>query len=330
MESRKKDHINLAYQAQLFEQEVSDLFNYEPMLVSNELKALPKQKFLGKELRLPLWVSSMTGGTAEAKTINRNLAQVCREFGMGMGLGSCRSLLESNERFDDFNLREIIGPDLPLMANLGVAQVEKLLENGEVDKINQLVQQLKADGLMLHVNPLQELMQPEGDIYKKPPIETISRLLEIFEFPLIIKEVGQGMGPKSLGALLKTNIAGIEFGALGGTNFSLIELMRSDEMILEELGDLASTGHTASEMVEFLNDFPADLSQNKEFIISGGMKPLTGYYLMQNLNSPAIIGMAFQFLKYARNDYAQLQKYTALVQKTLQIAQSFLHHKEMK
>lgn len=330
MESRKKDHINLAYQAQLFEQEVSDLFNYEPILVSNELKPLPKQKILGKELSLPLWVSSMTGGTDEAKTINKNLAQACHEFGMGMGLGSCRPLLESNERFDDFNLREMIGPDLPLMANLGVAQVEKLLENGEVDKINQLVQQLRADGLMLHVNPLQELMQPEGDIYKNPPIETISRLLETFEFPLIIKEVGHGMGPKSLEALLKTNIAGIEFGALGGTNFSLIELMRSDEMILEELGDLASTGHTASEMIEFLNGFPADLLKNKEFIISGGMKPLSGYYLMKNMNSPAIIGMAFQFLKYARKDYSQVQKYTALVQKTLQIAQLFLHAKGEK
>jgi len=327
MESRKKDHINLAYQAQVFEQEVADLFNYEPMLVSNELKPLPKQKFLGKELRLPLWVSSMTGGTAEAKNINKNLAQACREFGMGMGLGSCRALLESNERFDDFNIRDIIGPDLPLMANLGVAQVEKLLAKGEIDKINQLVQNLKADGLMLHVNPLQELMQPEGDIYKKSPIETISRLLETFEFPLIIKEVGQGMGPKSLEALLKTTIAGIEFGALGGTNFSLIELMRSNEMLLEHLGDLASVGHTAYEMVAFLNEFPANLLQNKEFIISGGMKPLSGYYLMQNLNASAIMGMAFQFLKYAREDYSQLQKYTVLVQKTLQIAQSFLYNK---
>ena len=327
MESRKKDHINLAYQAQLFEQEVSDLFDYEPMLVSNKLKALPKQKFLAKELSLPVWVSSMTGGTAEAKTINRNLAKVCREFGMGMGLGSCRSLLESNERFDDFNIREIIGPDLPLMANLGVAQVEKLLENAEGDKINQLVQRLNADGLMLHVNPLQELMQPEGDFYKKTPIETISRLLETFEFPLIIKEVGQGIGPKSLKALLETNIAGIEFGALGGTNFSLIELMRSDEMVLEELGSLASVGHTAHEMIEYLNSFPADLLKNKEFIISGGMRPLSGYYLMQSANFPAIMGMAFQFLKYAREDYSQLQKYTALVQKTLQIAQSFLDKK---
>lgn len=324
MESRKKDHINLAYKAQLFEQDIADLFNYEPMLVSNELKDLAKKKFLGKELSLPVWVSSMTGGTAEAKNINQNLARVCQEFGMGMGLGSCRSLLDSNERFHEFDIRNILGADLPLMANLGIAQVEKLLEKGEVDKINQLIHQLKADGLMLHVNPLQELMQPEGDIYKKSPIETISLLLEQFEFPLIIKEVGQGMGPRSLEALLKTNIAGIEFGALGGTNFSLIELMRSDEMILEQMGDLASVGHTAYEMVEFLNELPSDLLKNKEFIISGGMKPLSGHFLINELKTEAIMGMAFQFLKYAREDYSLLKKYTSLVKRNLQIAQTFL------
>lgn len=327
MESRKKDHINLAYQAQLFEQDIADLFNYEPMLVSNELQALPKQKFLGKVLILPVWVSSMTGGTLEAKTINRNLAQVCQEFGLGMGLGSCRSLLDSNERLGDFDVRNIIGSNLPLMANLGIAQVEQLLKRGEVDKINELIHKLQADGLMLHVNPLQELLQPEGDIYHNPPIETIASLLEQFEFPLIIKEVGQGMGPKSLEALLNLPISGIEFGALGGTNFSLIELMRSNEMVLEQLGEIASTGHTASKMVEILNEFPEELLKGKEFIISGGIKPLSGYYLLQQFQTPAIMGMAFQFLKYAREDYNQLKKYTELVQKTLQIAQSFLQKK---
>ncbi len=327
MQSRKKDHINLAYQAQLFEQEVADLLNYEPILVSNELKSLPKQKFLNKELSLPLWVSSMTGGTSEAKNINQNLAKACSEFGMGMGLGSCRTLLESNDRLDDFDIRKIMGPDLPLMANLGVAQVEKLLENGEVDKINNLILKLQADGLILHVNPLQELLQPEGDIYKKPPIETINLLLEQIEFPLIVKEVGQGMGPKSLKALLDSNIAGIELAALGGTSFSLIELMRSQEMDLEQLGDLVNIGHTAHEMIEIINTFPVELLKNKEIIVSGGIKPLSGFYLLNALNTPAIMGMAFQFLKYAREDYPQLQQYMRLVKKTLQIAQSFLSNK---
>jgi len=325
MESRKKDHINLAYQAQLFEQEVSQLFHYEPMLASNELEELEKTSFLNKKLHLPLWVSSMTGGTKEAQNINRNLAKACHEFGMGMGLGSCRPLLESKNRLEEFDVRDIIGEDLPLMANLGIAQVEELLDKQAVDKVIELISSLKADGLMLHVNPLQELMQPEGDVYKRPPIDTIQELLEQVNFPVFVKEVGQGMGPKSLDALLETNIAGIEFGALGGTNFSLIELMRSDDLLMEHMNDFASTGHTASEMVEFLNDFPLSLVNEKEFIISGGMKPLTGFYLKQQFQVPSIIGMAFQFLKYAREDYSQLHRYVSLVKRSLQIAQKFLH-----
>jgi len=327
MQSRKKDHIDLAYKAQMFEQDVSELFDYEPMLASNELKPLPKQKFLGKNLRLPLWVSSMTGGTNEAGNINRNLAKACREFGMGMGLGSCRSLLNSNKRFDEFDIRDIMGDDLPLMANLGVAQVEKLLYAGEADKINHLIQKLRADGLLLHVNPLQELLQPEGDIYKKPPIETLLRLLEEIEFPVIVKEVGQGMGPKSLQAVLDTNVAGIELAAFGGTNFSMIELMRSGNMALDVLDDIAQTGHTAHEMIGFLNEMSDDVLNQKEFIISGGLKPLSAYYLMKQLKVPAIGGMAFQFLKYAREDYALLQQYVGMIKKTYQIAQSFLHTK---
>jgi len=327
MQSRKKDHINLAYKAQMFDQDVSDLFNYEPMLRSNDLMPLPGRKFLGKDLNLAVWVSSMTGGTTEAKTINQNLAKACREFGMGMGLGSCRSLLDSNQRFEEFNIRDIIGDDLPLMANLGVAQVEKLIENGETDKINHLIQKLKADGLMLHINPLQELLQPEGDIYKKPPIETLSLLLEKIEFPVIVKEVGQGMGPKSLKAVLETKVAGIEFAALGGTNFSLIELMRSNKIELEELEEMAMIGHTAFEMVDFLNEMSDDLLKGKEFIISGGVKPLSAYYLMNQLKVPAIAGMAFQFLKYAREDYSQLQQYVGLVKRTMQIAHNFLQNK---
>lgn len=325
MESRKKDHIQLAYQAQMFEQEVSELFHYEPILAANQLRNLPKASILGKELRLPLWVSSMTGGTKEAQIINTNLAKVCHEFGMGMGLGSCRPLLESQDRFADFNVREILGDHLPLMANLGIAQVEALLTQKAEDEVIKLVESLKADGLILHINPLQELLQPEGDIYQKPPLETILELLEKIDFPLFVKEVGQGMGPKSLDALLETDISGIEFGALGGTNFSLIELMRSDDMIYDQLSDLASIGHSAPEMVEFLNDIPLSIVKGKEFIISGGVKPLTGFYLMQKLQAPSIIGMAFQFLKYAREDYETLQKYVSIVKKTLQLAQQFLH-----
>lgn len=325
MESRKKDHIVLAEQAQQFEKSFQGAYYYEPMLVSNELKDLPEQTFLGKKIKLPLWVSSMTGGTRNARHINKNLATACQEFGMGMGLGSCRSLLKSNYRFDDFDVRQYLGEDLPLMANLGIAQLEELIENKAIDKVNKLIDSLRADGLFVHVNPLQELLQPEGDIYKRPPIETIEELCEWVDFPVMVKEVGQGMGPKSLKAILNTKVAGIEFGAHGGTNFSMIELLRDQGLSLDHMKDWPSIGHSAEEMILFLNELDSNILNGKEMIISGGMSPLKGYFLMQKLQQPAVVGMAYNFLKSAQGQYKNLQASVQLMKKSLQMAHQFLH-----
>jgi isopentenyl-diphosphate delta-isomerase len=325
MESRKKDHIVLAEQAQVFEKDLMKDFLYEPLLASNQLKELPEQTFLGKKLKLPLWVSSMTGGTRHARQINKNLAMACQEFGMGMGLGSCRSILDSTSRFNDFDVRQYLGDDLPLMANLGIAQVEQVLDKKASDKILKLVESLNADGLFVHINPLQELLQPEGDIYYKPPIETIIELCETIDVPVIVKEVGQGMGPKSLQVLLKSKVAGIEFGALGGTNFSLIELLRDDVLAMDYLKDWASIGHTAEEMIGFINQLEPKLVEGKEIIISGGMNPLKGYFLKNQLNYPAFIGMAYPFLKSAQGQYKNLQSSVQFMKKSLQMAQQFLH-----
>ena len=115
-DSRKRDHIELAFQSQISALEIDDRFYYEPLLAAHpERGNLPEQFFLNKTLRTPLWVSSMTGGTALARTINYNLARACQEFGMGMGLGSCRSLLYGEEYLDDFAVRRFMGDDLPLL-----------------------------------------------------------------------------------------------------------------------------------------------------------------------------------------------------------------------
>ncbi|MEO6759570.1 MAG: isopentenyl-diphosphate delta-isomerase, partial [Saprospiraceae bacterium] len=134
--SRKQDHIELAFQSQVAAAGLDGHFYYEPLLSAHpqspELRPL---SFLGKNLRCPLWVSSMTGGTALARIINTNLARACQEFGMGMGLGSCRQLLYSDEALPDFDVRDVLGPELPLFANLGVAQIEQLFEREETDRI---------------------------------------------------------------------------------------------------------------------------------------------------------------------------------------------------
>ncbi|MBN2236703.1 MAG: type 2 isopentenyl-diphosphate Delta-isomerase [Bacteroidales bacterium] len=325
MESRKKDHIELTLQSQLTKDQLNKKFNYEPALQAHPINRLPEQLFLGKTLKMPVWVSSMTGGTAIAKQINTQLAKVCKEFGMGMGLGSCRPLLASKERFDDFNIRPIIGNELPLLANLGIAQIEHLLQNKELDKLQDLIQSLEVDGLFVHLNPMQEFLQPEGDTIRFSPIETIQKLLSQVDFPIFVKEVGQGMGHESLKALLQLNIAGLEFGAFGGTNFARMELLRSEEMKYELLSPLASIGHTAEEMVDFLNQMPKELLKGKEIIISGGVSDwLEGYYLIKKLNHPALFGQASAFLKYAKTDYKQLQTYVEYIQKGLLIANSYL------
>ncbi|MGB1216306.1 MAG: isopentenyl-diphosphate delta-isomerase, partial [Saprospiraceae bacterium] len=171
---RKKDHINLAFQSQIAQGTLDERFYYEPLLAAHpERGSLPKIRFLGKDMKAPLWVSSMTGGTLVANTINHNLARACGEFGMGMGLGSCRQLLRSDEYLKDFSVRHLMGDNLPLYANLGIAQLEQLLEKGETFLVDNLLEKLQADGLIVHVNPLQEWLQPEGDRFKYPPIETI-------------------------------------------------------------------------------------------------------------------------------------------------------------
>ena len=198
MEQRKSDHIALAFSSHVAAALADTRFTYEPMLgVHTTGDPLPFQ-FLGKTMRVPIWVSSMTGGSREAGTINRNLARACNEFGMGMGLGSCRILLEDNSHFEDFNVRGIIGEELPLYANIGIVQVEEMLADKSQAKLIDLVHRLGADGLIIHVNPVQEWLQREGDVLKQPPADTIEEFLSLTNLKIIVKEVGQGMGPASI------------------------------------------------------------------------------------------------------------------------------------
>jgi isopentenyl-diphosphate delta-isomerase len=329
MESRKKDHIDLALRSQLGKESLNKRFFYEPALSAHPAYELPINNFLNKTLKMPVWVSSMTGGTAQAKHINTNLAKVCREYGMGMGLGSCRPLLQDHSRLADFNLRPIIGDDLPLLANLGIAQIEELLAKGELDRLNQMIKLLDVDGLFVHLNPIQECLQPEGDRIQVSPIETLERLLERVDFPVLVKEVGQGMGPKSIEALMDLNLAGIEFGAFGGTNFAQMELYRSNDAKQKILAPIAGVGHTAQEMVNYLNDLPYSIMNEKNIIISGGINDwLEGYYLMNKIKYPAIFGQASAFLKYAQGDYEQLSDYVSNMKKGLLLAHTYLRIRE--
>lgn len=324
---RKKDHIELALRSQTESDQIDDRFYYEPLFAGHpetNSKFHPFT-FLGKSMRLPVWVSSMTGGTELAGTINKNLARACKEFGMGMGLGSCRQLLFNDEHLADFVVRDLIGDDQPLYANLGIAQVEQLLKDGKVSAIDDLIKKLSADGLIIHINPLQEWFQPEGDLIQYPAIDTIKRMLELAQYPIIVKEVGQGMGRASLQALLELPLEAIDFAAMGGTNFSKLELFRNTDKA--PFSKLALVGHSANEMVEMTNELLAsniDI-ECRQIIISGGVSDfLDGYYLTQKINTVAIYGQASAFLQHARGSYEELQQYIQGQAEGLAIANAFL------
>ncbi len=327
---RKKDHIQLAFQSQVSGGEIDPRFYYEPLLAGHPQDNTDTSfSFLGKTFRAPLWVSSMTGGTALAHTINHNLARAAGEFGFGMGLGSCRGLLMSDEYLKDFDVRHLIGDDLPLYTNLGIAQLEQLLDNNQTDLILNLVKKLKADGLIIHVNPFQEWLQPEGDRFKYPPIETIKRVIDkLPDLKIIVKEVGQGMGRESLRQLMQLPIEAIDFAANGGTNFAKLELLRSDKAKHDIYQQLANVGHSAADMVNICNDLFVDLGEKrlcKQVIISGGIHHfLDGYYLINKINTTAIYGQASAFLKHARGSYEELQQYVQTQIDGLRLAQNFL------
>lgn len=236
-------------------------------------------------------------------------------------------LLESSDCFNDFNVRPIIGNELPLYANLGIGQIEQLLISKKTDLAEQMVEKLQADGLIIHVNPLQEFFQPEGDRFQFAPIKTIEKFLKKTKIKVIVKEVGQGMGKESIRELLKLPIEAIEFGAFGGTNFSKLELMRNDNTLINELGPLKNVGHTAIEMLDLFNELSTE-NKSKGIIISGGIDSfLDGYYLLSKSKLPAVFGQGSAFLKYAMQDYECLRKFVHLQIKGLEMAYSFLRIK---
>jgi isopentenyl-diphosphate Delta-isomerase len=327
MSQRKTDHINMAEKSAPANNFSDQRFNYEPLLKPHPQKFDPVS-FLGKNMQFPLWISSMTGGSPEAGRINHLLAEACAEFGLGMGLGSCRTLLNSRTHFDDFNLRPIIGKDLPFYANLGIAQLEQMIEKQSIDKVHELIELLDADGLFIHVNPTQEWLQPEGDLFKHPALETIAAVIDAVngQYKVIVKEVGQGMGPESLEKLLQLKIDGIEFGAYGGTNFASIEIMRNQKGPAQYLTPLADIGHNANEMVEMINEIAMNHSVHcQQLIVSGGVRNfLDGYYLTKKSSLPAVYGMAGTMLKHAMKSKEDLFQFIEAEKQGFQYAAAFL------
>ncbi|MCO6497275.1 MAG: type 2 isopentenyl-diphosphate Delta-isomerase [Chitinophagaceae bacterium] len=329
-ESRKDSHMALALSSQ--NDTIDTRFYYEPMVAAHPTPGSEWRVQLGqKSLKYPLWISSMTGGTAKTNVVNQRLAKAVAKFGLGMGVGSARIALEDPDKIKDFDLRPVLGKEAPYYLNFGIAQVEKLIKSGSLTSVSDLVGKLDADGVIIHVNPLQEWMQPEGDRIENIPIETIKHFLEATRLRVIVKEVGQGFGYESMKQLLQLPLTAVEFAANGGTNFSKLELLRNQTKS-KYLMPFIRVGQPAEEMVDISNrlfEVLGDKAKCRTLIISGGIKTfLDGYYLIRKSKTNALYGQASEMLRHAAESQEALEEFIQYQIEGLILARTFLTIKE--
>lgn len=179
----------------------------------------------GRVLSAPLIIGAMTGGTDEARRINRVLAEGAQRRGIGLALGSARIVLERPESLASFQVRDI-APDVLLFANLGAVQFNRGVSGQDAAR---LVELLGADALNLHLNPLQEAIQPDGDTQFGGLAARMAEALDHIAVPVFAKEVGAGIGPETAALLASLKLAGVETAGVGGTSWARIEALRQGD-----------------------------------------------------------------------------------------------------
>lgn len=192
-------------------------------------------QLLGHRLRAPLIISSMTGGTARAGTINRNLALAAEAAGVALGLGSQRAALENGALLDTYDVRRV-APNVVLFANLGAVQLNYGVT---ADDAQRAVDAIRANGLYLHLNPLQEALQNGGDTNFRDLAPKIAAVVKRVGVPVVAKSVGSGISVKTAQRLLSLGVAAIDVAGAGGTSWARVEGKRAGgtrERIAETFG----------------------------------------------------------------------------------------------
>ena len=229
LEQRKEDHIRINLEEDVgFDRLTTGLEQYrfihqalpELNLADVDLNA----SFLGRPLRAPLLISSMTGGTERAQAINRTLAAAAQATGIAMGLGSLRAALEDPLQAESFRVRPV-APDILLLANLGAVQLNY---GYTVDDCRRAVELVGADALILHFNALQEALQPEGETDFAGLLGKVEAVCRQIEVPVVAKEVGWGFSQEAARRLAEAGVAAIDVAGAGGTSWSQVEMYRAD------------------------------------------------------------------------------------------------------
>lgn len=295
-QTRKADHIRICLDEDVqFHGVTNGLERYRfthcclPELNRSEIDI--RTKFLGKWLGAPLLISSMTGGTEQAKTINFRLAEVAQHYKLAMGVGSQRVAVENPQVADTFAVRSH-APDILLFANLGAVQLNYSYGLAECLRVIDL---LEADALILHLNPLQECIQPKGDTNFKGLIDKINILCNKIPVPVIVKEVGNGISAATAQKLLDAGVTAIDVAGAGGTSWAKVESERALNMQQRRLGQtFANWGLPTAECITSIRAIAPEIP----LIASGGLRD--GLDVAKAIALGAdIAGLAFPFLQAA-------------------------------
>ncbi|HRU06108.1 MAG TPA: type 2 isopentenyl-diphosphate Delta-isomerase [Candidatus Brocadiia bacterium] len=225
-ESRKLDHLRLCREKDVRFSRTTTLLEDVSLLHLATTRFAPGQvdvgtRFLGRRMSAPLLIGAMTGGAAEAGKINRDLARVAQETGIGLGLGSQRAMIENPSLRKTYDVRPV-APDIVLLGNIGLCQALRM----SVAQARALMDSIGADGLCVHLNPAMEIFQQEGDQDFAGGVEALARLADGLGPALIVKETGCGLSREAALALKRAGVKTVDVGGAGGTSWVKIENLR--------------------------------------------------------------------------------------------------------
>ena len=309
-QTRKADHLRICLEDDVQFGHVTNGFNRYRFTHSclpeiNLSEVNLTTKFLDKTLNAPLLISSMTGGTEQAKTINSRLAIAAEKHGLAMGVGSQRIAVENPDVAHTFAVRSL-APSAMLFANLGAVQLNYTYG---LEQCLKVVDILQADALILHLNPLQECIQPNGDTKFKGLLTKIKQLCQQIEVPVIAKEVGNGISAAMTAKLLDAGVSVIDVAGAGGTSWAKVESERAENNLQKRLGKtFADWGiPTAECIVQNRQKYP-----HLPLIASGGLR--NGMEVAKAIALGAdLAGLAFPFLQAASESQAAIDELIELL-----------------
>jgi isopentenyl-diphosphate delta-isomerase len=230
IKQRKRDGIEIPLNNDVQAKTTSTYLEYVK-LIHNALPELDYDEidisttFLKRKFSAPIIIDSMTGGAPEAAKINGRLGELAEKYGFAMGLGSQRAGLESKELAETYSIARKNAPSAFLIANIGGAQLAKGLT---IDNIKKIIDMIQADALVIHLNPLQELIQPEGEPKYKGVFSKISEISGAVDVPVIVKEVGAGISKEVAVKLEVAGVSAINVAGAGGTSWAGVEKLRAE------------------------------------------------------------------------------------------------------